>query len=191
MFSCRVANDFHHRSRNGQPSHSTTGVASNAWTHWDQDALIQCGAPENSPSIAVSMLNGRIILPIVIINSGIERTSPTHKRRVIDSGSIFRSCVPAGSTGSRRVACAAPATRQDATATKLSRCSSRGLAAPERSGCGGNHNADIAPAGCSSLPAPACPSHERANWTRARPQVSPSRDIGLTAAKSRTASEPH
>ncbi|CAK1344322.1 ISBma1, transposase [Burkholderia pseudomallei] len=56
------------------------------------------------------------------------------------------------------VACAAPATRQDATAAKPGRRSSGDLAAPERSGCGGNHNADIAPTECSSLPAPARPA---------------------------------
>lgn len=105
MFNRRVTNDFQPRTRNGQPPHSTTGVASAACTHCDHDAGIPNGRGQraSSASMPAPMSNGSTIAPIVISTSGTASTSPSWKRRVIDRSSGLPSSAASGVSGSSAI----------------------------------------------------------------------------------------
>ena len=84
MLSRIVRNDFHPRTRNGQPHQSTTGVASTSSSQRAVRSPIQ--APTGSPSIG----------PMAMTRSGTVSTAPTANRRRKSTSSGFGPSSAAG-----------------------------------------------------------------------------------------------
>ena len=87
MLRLRVTSDCHPRTKNGQPAHSTTGVANTNWSQFDQvGSTIICRLARWPP--------------ISTTTTGSARASPSQKRRLISTSSGFGSDVAATSSGS-------------------------------------------------------------------------------------------
>ena len=76
MFGLRCTNDCHMRSKNGQPHHNTTGVASASWMRLTRAIPRRC---DSAPPVAMS--------PIASRKTGAPKTTPTQKRRVMSTSS--------------------------------------------------------------------------------------------------------
>src|SRR2546421_8649457 len=74
MFKFQVRNECHARTKNGQPPHSTTGLASAAWSQPAPAAQLAKRGAKNSLIVARS--NGRV------------SATPTQKRNVIERSSL-------------------------------------------------------------------------------------------------------
>src|SRR5277367_4234101 len=85
----RFTIDVQPRWKNGQPPHSTTGVANANSIHGSHvERNITLGFKRNHMNVP-----GQIMLPIAISRSGAVSATPTQKRRVISRSSGFSSSV--------------------------------------------------------------------------------------------------
>ena len=75
MLKLRVLSEAQPRSKNGQPAHSTTGVASTNWIHTEIDIGTR------------RWIAGKTCAPISRISTGRASTRPTQKRRVKSTSS--------------------------------------------------------------------------------------------------------
>ncbi len=105
MLSCQLANERQPRSRNGQPAHSTTGVASTASRHCAQVTDIRCGKPDIAASLSTAAPRSRkrTPSPIASHNTGIDSASAIQKRRVMSTSSGFSSSAVVGMTRSSAI----------------------------------------------------------------------------------------
>ena len=91
MFSFIVRTDVQPRSKNGQPAHSTTGVARTSWIHADAVAEItSCSAGNRSP-------------PIPRTSTGTDSATPTQNRRVMSASSGLGPVSAVTMTGSSAI----------------------------------------------------------------------------------------
>ena len=88
MLRFRVSSDLQARSKNGQPDHSTTGLARTNCTQLDV-----CSLQGNR--------RAAMWLPISSPNTGAASTRPIQKRRLMSPSSAFGPVSPVAVTGSR------------------------------------------------------------------------------------------
>ena len=81
-----MTSDTQNRSKNGQPDHSTTGLAIASCSH--------------GRTFIGTRFQPKISLPIASRNNGPDSTAPTQNRRVISTSSGFGASVRVGSAGS-------------------------------------------------------------------------------------------
>ena len=87
MFGLRLAIDCQQRTKNGQPAHSTTGVASMSWIQLEVCDPIHMCRPVRW-------------LPISSTNTGSVRARPIQNRRVMSASSGLGPASAVASTGS-------------------------------------------------------------------------------------------
>ena len=101
MLSRHVVNDRQPRSRKGQPAHSTTGVASTAWSHCDHVTCASGGSPSRAPNASIQWFTSNGSMSLIAMNSrGNASAAATTKRRVMSVSSGLSPAVADGVSGS-------------------------------------------------------------------------------------------